>query len=274
MRRRLLMLLAVLIGVIAVTRITGRGERLFFWPSRSAFTDPPGVENVTFVSDGLTLHGWFYRGKGAGAGDRLPTIVHCHGNAFNIGRHAVFVDFLPPEGFNVFIFDYRCYGRSDRGPLNREGLIADARAAIDYVLTRPDVDPARVGVYGLSLGGTIGLAAVAEEPRVKAVCSASTFSTWKGVAGDHVPLLGPFLTPPGRDAVDSVRRLGDRPLLIVHGSADRIVPYRHAPIIFEAAKDAGVDVTLKRFDGVGHVDWIDSRPAVREAVIAFFREQL
>ncbi len=272
MRRRLLMLLAVLIGVITVTKITGWGERLFYWPSRSAFTDPPGVEDVTFVSDGLTIHGWFYKGKGGGR--RLPTIVHCHGNAFNISRHSVFVDFLPPEGFNVLIFDYRCYGRSDRGPLNRDGLIDDAEAAIDYVFTRPDVDPDRVGVYGLSLGGTIGLAAAAEEPRVKAVCSASTFSTWKGVAGDHVPLLGPFLTPPGRDAVDSVRRLGDRPLLILHGSADRIVPYRHAPIIFDAAKDAGVDVTLKRFEGVRHVDWIDSEPAVRRAIIDFFRDKL
>ena len=272
MRRRLLILLTLILGMITVTKITGWGERLFFWPSRAPFTDPPGVENVTFTSDGLTIHGWFYKGRGNSK--KRPTIIHSHGNAFNISRHAVFVDFLPPEGFNVLLFDYRCYGRSDRGPLNRDGLIRDTEAAIRYVLTRPDVDPERVGVYGLSLGGTIGLAAAAEDPRVKAVCSVSTFSTWKSVAADHAPVIGPFLTPPGRDAVDSVTRLGERPLLILHGSADRIVPYRHAPIIFDAAKDAGVDVTLKRFEGVGHVDWIDSQPAVREAIISFFRDNL
>lgn len=271
---RLMMIFAVLIGVITVTKLTGAGERLFYWPSRSAFETPTGVEDVTFTSDGLTLHGWFYPAVGVPPGETAPTIVHCHGNAFNISRHSVFVDFLPREGFNVLIFDYRCYGRSDRGPLNREGLIDDAEAAIDYVMTRPDVDPSRVGVYGLSLGGTIGLAAAADDPRVKAVCSVSTFSTWKSVAGDHVPLLGPFLTRPGRDAIDSVAGLGDRPLLILHGKADEIVPYRHAPIIEAAAKAAGVRVTLKGYAGVGHVNWIDDEPAVCEAIKVFFTEHL
>ncbi|USN98197.1 MAG: alpha/beta fold hydrolase [Phycisphaeraceae bacterium] len=268
---RILVLFAiVLIGV----KITGVGERLFYWPTRDQYAAPTGAEDVFFYSDGHRLHGWFLPAVGVPPGEKAPTIVHCHGNAANISRHLVFVDFLPREGFNVLIFDYRSYGRSEKGPLNREGLIHDAEAAVDYVMQRPDVDPDRVGIYGLSLGGTIALAAAADDERVAAVCSIATFSTWKGVTGDYLPVIGPWLTRPGYDAVDSVAKLGDRPLLLLHGTKDPIVSPRHAPIIEAAARDAGVNVTFKSIEGADHVNWIDSHPEMWRAIVAFFKEHL
>jgi len=265
---RVLGVFAVLIGVL---KVTGWGERLFFYPVRGEYEAPPWAEDVWFESDGRRLHGWFYPAQRPGDDTGpAPTIVHVHGNAFNISRHRDFVEFLPPAGFNVLIFDYRSYGKSEKGPLRRDGLVTDAQAAIDYVMSREDVDPERVGVYGLSLGGTIGLAAASEDERVRAVVSVATCSTWKGVARDYIPLLGPWLIAPGRDAVDSVARLGDRPLLILHGTSDSIVNHRHAPIIHKAATDAGVDSRFRSFEGVSHVDWVEQDPAMRSAIVAFF----
>jgi dipeptidyl aminopeptidase/acylaminoacyl peptidase len=265
-------LLAVL---LAIVKLNGCAERLFYYPVRGEYEPPRWAEDVWFESEGRRLHGWFYPAqRPEGETGPAPTIVHCHGNAFNISRHRDFVEFLPGAGFNVLIFDYRSYGMSEKGPLRREGLIADAKAAIDYVMTRDDVDPSRVGLYGLSLGGTIGLAAAAEDERVRAVVSVATFSTWKGVAGDHAPVLGRWLIPPGRDAVDSAARLGDRPLLLLHGTSDDIVNHRHGPIIQAAAIAAGVDSTFLSFDDVEHVEWIDQDPEMRDAISEFFAQHL
>jgi dipeptidyl aminopeptidase/acylaminoacyl peptidase len=266
---------ALLLGLIPIAmKILGVGERLFYWPSRTAFQTPAGVEDVSFESEGLRLHGWFYRATDADPGEVRPVVVHAHGNAFNISRHDVFADFLPREGFHVLIFDYRGYGRSERGPLNRDGLVHDALAAVEYARGRPDTDPDRVGLYGLSLGGTIALAAAAEDQRVAAVCSVATFSRWKRIANGYVPLLGNWLIRDGRDAEESVTRLGDRPLLLLHGTDDEIVPFEHGPMIRDAALASGARVEFREFEGAGHVDWIDSEPAMREAIAAFFTEHL
>ena len=149
--RRLLIGAAGLAGFLLIVKVDGCAERLFYYPVADTYTPPPGAEDVRFTSEGRSLHGWFFPALDD-AGDPLegpaPTIVHCHGNAFNISRHVDFVEFLPSAGFNVLIFDYRSYGMSDKGPLHRDGLIHDAGAAIDYVFTRDDVDPDRVGMYG------------------------------------------------------------------------------------------------------------------------------
>ena len=274
---------AVLTVFVLVVKVGGCADRMFFYPVAGEYPTHPRAQEIWFENEGRQLHGWWFHARNPSDPAELlsdtdpvpaPTIVFCHGNAFNINRHTAFMDFLPCEGFNVFLFDYRSYGMSDKGPLHRDGLIHDAGAAIDYVFTRDDIDPDRVGLYGMSLGGTIGLAAAAEDERIASVCSLATFSTWEGVSGDFVPVIGPWLISPGRDALDTAANLGDRPLLILHGTDDRIVDYRHAPRIVEAAERAGVDVELQRYEGAGHIDWVERHPEMREAIGAFFTETL
>lgn len=262
----------LLAAILLVMKFTGFGERMFYWPSRGEFQTPPGVEDVVFESEGRTLHGWFHPAAGAEPGEARPVIVHCHGNAFNISRHDVFVEFLPRAGFHVLIFDYRSYGRSERGPLRREGLVADALAAIEYARSRDDTT--RVGLYGLSLGGTIALAAAARDEEVVAVCSVATFASWRGIASHYSGPLGRWLVRDGLDSIESVTKLGGRPLLILHGTDDEIVPYENGPAIRDAALAAGVETELVRLDGARHVDWIDTHPAARRAMIEFFRREL
>jgi len=272
--RRLVTWVLVTALVLMIVRVGGCAERLFYYPFAGSYSTPAAAEEVLFVNEGRTLHGWFYPARGVEPGTLAPTIVFCHGNAYNISRHTAFMDFLPAEGFNVFIFDYRSYGSSDKGPLHRDGLIHDASAAIDAVFERDDIDPDRVGVYGMSLGGNIGLAAAAEDERIRGVCSVSTFSTWPGVASDYVPVIADFLIPRGRDAVDSAAAMGDRPLMILHGTADGIVDIRHAAIIRDSALAAGVAVELRTFEGIGHTNWVTDSPEMRGAIGEFFAETL
>ncbi|MCW5775096.1 MAG: alpha/beta fold hydrolase, partial [Phycisphaeraceae bacterium] len=267
----LLVFAAIALGV----GISGCMERLFFYPDRSPFTTPPGVQDVNFTTaDGLTLHGWFIppRGRTPDA-TPAPAVLHVHGNAGNVSHHLVFCDFLAQEGFAVLLFDYRSYGRSDPGPLRRRRLLADAHAALDTLLARPEIDPSRVAVYGNSLGAVVALALAAERPEPRAVVSAAAFSRWQRVASDHTGLLARALVRHGLDAEVSAAALADRPLLVIHGTADEIVPVYHAERIADSARAAGVPVTVAILDGVDHNDLMVTREAQR-AVADFLRRTL
>jgi uncharacterized protein len=260
-KRRLLVLAVSLSVVYALGWMIGiRGlleARLFYYPSREHFLRAPTAEEVYFTTaDGLRLHGWFFPAEGASPDSPAPALVHCHGNAGNINWHTEFSSFLPREGISVLLFDYRGFGRSDLPPgrLARRDLITDSRAAIEHVLARPDVDPAAVGVYGVSVGGVIGLAAAAEEPRVRAVVSIAAFSTWQGIVADHGGRIAARLIAPGADAAESIARLGDRPVLIIHGTRDQIVPVHHAQRLKDAADRAGTQAELIVDPGADHND--------------------
>lgn len=231
----------------------------------------PGTSSQSLLSSGV-------QGSGDSTSSAItprPTILVAHGNAGCLPDHDEFCAFLADHGFNVLLFDYRGYGRSDlptRG-LNRTDLVADARAAFDYLLTRPDVDPDRIGLLGYSLGGNIGLGFTVGEPRIRAVVTLATFARWKEVASDHGGALGRYLIPEGMDAVESVASLGDRPYMIVHGDQDDIVPFRHAGLLETAANNAGVTVTRLDVPGADHLNMTASKE-VQRSIADFFTTAL
>ena len=86
--------------------------------------------------------------------------------------------------------------------------------------------------------------------------------------------VGSLVVGPGVDAVRLVGDLGDRPLLVAHGTADTIVPVHHASRIADAARMAGVGVEVVIVDGAGHNDWPMTHAQGVDAVVSFFRETL
>lgn len=70
--------------------------------------------------------------------------------------HLSFVSWLPKEGFNLFLFDYRGYGASEGSP-ERKGIYQDCIAALEYIKSRKDINPNRLLVFGQSLGGANAL---------------------------------------------------------------------------------------------------------------------
>ena len=167
-------------------RVTGFGERLAYLPDRGTPPPPPGTEEVTFeTEDGLRLHGWFLPAIGKAPNPR-PAILVAHGNAGNVSSHLPFVEFLPDAGFHVLLFDYRGYGKSDPGRLQRDALLIDTLAALDALAAREDVDDERIGLYAQSLGAVFGLHAMAEDPRLRAAAVLSAFPRWREVAASVV----------------------------------------------------------------------------------------
>jgi len=271
---RVLVVLAVAALVLRYTRLP---ERLFYFPSREPFETPPLVRDVSFTSsDGVKLHGWLMLPRGASAEHRVPGVLHVHGNAGNISSHAAFSYFLPDTGIAVLVFDYRSYGRSDPAPgrLLRESLLEDTRAAWKALAARPEVDPARMGVYGVSIGGAFASALAAEAPDARCLCLAAPFASWARIAHEHLPVIGPALVVSGLDPARAVTGLGTRPLMIVHGAGDTIVPMAHGTAVFDAAKGAGVRAEFRTVAGVGHNDLIADEDLGRGIVTEFFARAL
>ncbi len=221
---------------------------LFFYPQKQ-LVDNPFVrefnpQDIFFKThEGLTLHGWFFKAPAP-----RGTILVLHGNAENLSTHVNGVLWLVKEGFNLFIFDYRGYGRSEGKP-GIPGIHLDAEAALETALALSDDDDTGVIVLGQSLGGAVAVHTVANfsrKNRIRALVVESAFSSYRRIAREK--LSGFFLTWPFqyplsllfRDDYSPVRWIGGVapvPVLIIHGERDPVVPARHGRVLYDAAAE-------------------------------------
>ncbi len=256
--------------------------RAFFYPQRALRLEPSTVgldfEDVHFVAeDGVRLHGWFLPARERGQAPRA-TVVFFHGNAENISTHLGAVAWLPAAGFNVFLFDYRGYGRSEDGP-SIEGAHLDGMAALREGAARADAQKVPLVVYGQSLGGAIALETVAQaQPSisVRALIVESAFSDYRQIAREKLgsfwltwPLKWPLSAtiPDNRRPVAAAARLRATPLLLVHGDADDVVPVHHGLSLFQAS---AVDTELWLLPGVRHTEAFQAR-AMRSGLVEFLK---
>jgi fermentation-respiration switch protein FrsA (DUF1100 family) len=254
-------------------------DRLFYHPTWKEYDRPERLnlayESVRFpTADGLQLHGWFFPAASPAAG----SVLHLHGNAGNITGHFHHVAWLPQAGWNVFCFDYRGYGRSP-GRASRAGTITDAHAALDYLLSRPDVDPQRTVAFGQSLGGAVGIVLAAHRRELAGLAVDGAFDSYRGIANWHIrhnPILlvlawwlPRLLMTDGYDPIDDVARVSPRPLLIIQGTADRIVDPQTARRLYDAARRPK---ELWLIDGADHYEALDELGEEnRPRLLAFFK---
>jgi len=253
---------------------------LFYYPDSMLYDTPARAgldyEKVFFDSaDGTRLSGWFIPAAGlANPRSAKGTVVHFHGNAQNMTAHWNFVDWLPARGFNLFVFDYRGYGESNGKP-EPKGVFEDSVAALEYVRSRPDVDGGRLLVFGQSLGGTTAIAAAGASPKgVRAVAAEAPFYSYSKIANDHFPGAGRLAESVDRySASEYVAALSPIPLLLLHGTADQVVPYPHSPALLEKAGEPKRLVTI---EGGEHVDTFSPRYRMRyhDELAAFFDQAL
>ena len=133
--------------------------------------------DIEFNAEGTTLRGWFYPagGAGQGAAGTAPAVVMAHGfSAVKEMDLDKFAEVVAGAGLNVVVFDNRCFGASDGEPrqeIDPWAQVRDYRHAITYASTLPEVDPARIGIWGSSYSGGHVLVVAAVDRRVKAVVS-------------------------------------------------------------------------------------------------------
>jgi alpha-beta hydrolase superfamily lysophospholipase len=211
-------------------------HRQIYAPSQEWVAQPEDLrrpfEEVTFPStDGTRLHGWFFPAK-PGAPRQPFVLLLLHGNAGNISHRLTFVQAWLELGLNVFLFDYRGFGRSEGRP-DEEGTYRDGQGAVQWLRQR-GFDSQQIIALGKSLGGGIASELALRDP-LAALILQSTFSGISDIGAELFPWLPVrWLHSIHYSTVSKLPRL-HLPVLIAHSRQDPLIRFHHAERNFQAA---------------------------------------
>jgi uncharacterized protein len=275
--RRFQSLAPAFAAALLLSLAVGGCAPMFFRPARELAAPPelPGgsLEEVIFPStDGVRLHGWILRPPGPPKG----TVLFFHGNAENMSTHVGAVLWLVKEGYLVFAFDYRGYGKSDGTP-DFAGVNRDGVAALELAFHIRGAKEGGVVVFGQSLGGAIATYAVANSPRrleVKALILDSAFAGYRRIVRDK--LIGGIVTlplawPAGWTVEDDysperwIGSVSPVPVVVIHGTKDAVVPFPHGERLYRLA---GQPKGFWKVEGGGHATAL-LLPEVRNQLLGF-----
>jgi fermentation-respiration switch protein FrsA (DUF1100 family) len=236
------------------------------WESEAVSSVPPSLTGtpLTILSEGLRLDAYVARpASSAALGAGRHGLVLCQGNW---GGYLELADRLAADtGWVVLTFSFRGTGRSD-GDFSLGGWLTDLKAATDTLLATPGVDAA--WLCGFAAGGALAICAAGEDPRVRGVATFATPADFGDRAIDakrfvaqarSLGIIRDPAFPPDLDAwareLREVRPLGligklpPRPILLVHGANDEVVPIIDARALADAADGM---VELRVLVGAGH----------------------
>jgi hypothetical protein len=223
-------------------------RKLIYFPDSERY-DPKALgltdveERILETPDGERLVAWVAKAKPGN-----PTLLYFHGNAGSLETRQERVRKYVQRGFGMFMMTYRSYGGSTGTP-SEKANVADAKLAYD-MLIRDGVKPEDIIIYGESLGTGIAVQ-VAGERAVAGIILDAPYTSLVEVAKVHYPHLPSrsFMT----DRYETMKHLGHltRPLLIVHGKEDRVVPLAMGEAVYAAARGPR---EIAIFPGAGHSD--------------------
>jgi dipeptidyl aminopeptidase/acylaminoacyl peptidase len=269
------------VAVLVLTTVAWRNPRV---PSRRT-PQSLGVpfEDVRFPTvNGRTLHGWWIPLDER----RRPALVLVHGWGRNAERMLPYLPILRPMGYHLLAFDARHHGTSDPdGHASMKKFSEDIRAAVEFLAHHPAVDSDRLGVLGLSIGGSAAIHAAASDPRIRAVATAGAFAHpreamthvgfGKLLLAPAMPLVFRFMEWRVGARLDDlaperqITRVAGR-VLLIHGEQDTVVPVDHARRLAAAG---GARAELLVLPERGHSD-VHLEPALPTRLERFFRSAL
>ena len=141
-------------------------------------------------------------------------------------------------GCEGWVYSRRGYGQSEGSP-SQEGLVMDAEAALDYLLLRRDVvDPEQVFLFGRSLGGAVAMElASRRESQIRGIIVENTFTSMQDLVKHLSPAFSKHMVRAMTNKWDTLSIIGNisKPMLLLSGRADEIVPPRMMTTLYKAA---------------------------------------
>ncbi len=235
-------LAALLLGYVLLLVVLALGQRTLLYPApRTAPPLPAGYDEVALrTADGLTLRA-AWRPPAPGR----ETAVFFHGNGGSWMGASVAVQQLADAGYGLLLPHYRGYSGNPGSP-SEAGLYMDGRAAMDWLAAK-GIASGQLVLIGNSMGSGVATQMAVERP-VAGLVLISPFAALDGLVAEKLPYV------PVRwllqDRYDNRAKLPGlkTPLLIMHGTQDRLIPHEHSRRLHAARPDA----TLRLHAGAGH----------------------
>ena len=271
-----------LIGILTLLlSLSGCSSMLFYPEPGLPFTPDKAHLQYRDVSlaaaDGTRLHGWWLPAK-----EGVPvkgTVLHLHGNGGNLSWHLGGSWWLPEQGYQVLMLDYRGYGRSEGEP-SLPAIYQDIQAAFDWLDQAPEAQDKPLVVLGQSIGGALAVHYLADHPErrkgIKALILDGAPASYRDVARHTLgtswltwPLKTPlsWLIPDGDSALQGLAQLKGTPILIFQSMDDTLVPLDNGIRLYQAAPPPRV---LQLTRG-GHVQTF-SDPTWRQVMIRYLND--
>ncbi len=197
----------------------------------------PGLIMIP-IGNGEHISAKYYEVPGA-----RYTVLFSHGNATDISDNICFAENFNRLGLSAFLYDYRGYGLSSGTPSEKKAC-EDAEAAYRYLVDKLGIPPDKIISYGQSLGGAMAVD-IASKNKVGGLVLKSTFET-------AFKVMVPFPIFPV-DRFRNIRKIRKvtAPVLIVHGTEDEVIAFRHSEKLFSTANEPK---TFLRLEKAGHDD--------------------
>ena len=239
-----------ILGILCLLLTLNGCSSLLFYPEPGLPFTPQkahlAYRDVTLTSaDGVKLHAWWLPAKPG-----VPvkgTVLHLHGNGGNLAWHLGGSWWLPEQGYQVLLLDYRGYGLSEGKP-SLPAVYQDIDAAFRWVDTAPETQHLPLIVLGQSLGGSLAVHYLAAHPerqtQLKALVLDGVPASYRDVGQFALStswLTWPFqvplswLVPDGDSAIYAMPQLSGVPKLLFHSVDDPIVPLAHGIRLYQAA---------------------------------------
>jgi fermentation-respiration switch protein FrsA (DUF1100 family) len=216
--------------------------------------------NLT-TADGLQLHGWYIPHT-----DSSKVLLFFHGNAGNISHRRESIAIFHRQGLNVFIIDYRGYGKSQGDP-DETGLYRDADAAWQYLTQQKGIDKDNIIIFGRSLGGAVATR-LASEVHPAALILESTFSSARDMARSIFPILSHVLIFRYKfNSMHTIKKI-NCPLLLMHSPDDEIIPFHIGEKLYKSANEPKRLIKMK---GDHNNGFLLSQPVYEQALNEFIR---
>jgi len=234
-----------------------------FFPSREVELNPHSI-NLPFediyvkTQNNLQISAWFIPCDGA-----KYTLLLLHGNAGNLQDRLGKLNLLHQLGLNIFIIDYRGYGRSKGSP-SESGLYFDSQAAYNYLINTRKVSAEEIILYGESLGTAVAIDLASRFP-VKALILEGAFSSGKDMARIIYPFIPVFFFSDRFDSLKKIRKVR-APKLFLHSGNDEIVPFSMAKKLFAAADEPKFFVEI---NGDHNNAFLDSKEKCLSSILSF-----
>ncbi|WP_036477414.1 alpha/beta hydrolase [Myxosarcina sp. GI1] len=232
-------------------------NRLIFFPVK-VISETPKQYGVPYrdlfipVSDtGEKINGWLF--PAPKTEQKSKWLVYFHGNGDNISWNIQKAIKLRDLGFSVLIVDYRGYGFSEGKFPTEKTVYQDAEAAWNYLTEKEQIKPSQILIYGFSLGGAVAIELASKHPDALGLIVESSFTSIVDMTNKtSLPPIFPLklLVNQHFNSIAKIKSLS-MPVLFIHGTEDRVVPYTMSKELFAAASEPKQLVLVP--DG-GHYD--------------------
>jgi len=219
-------------------------EKLLFHPAviaKGTVTELPESISEEYIAmpDSVKLHGLLARGKAAKG---LVFYLHGNGgNAFSWGEGLINAF---PKNYDIFILDYRGYGKSEGSIKSEAEIMSDVTTAFDYVTKKYGYNQVVIDGYSIGTGPATQLAA---KRNVKALILQAPYYSLSSLIDSKVPLLPDFIKKYTFETYNYIGRV-KAPVYIFHGTDDTLIPYSNSEKLGNISKN----ISVIPLPGVGH----------------------